>query len=115
MNVHELSLGVVPVRYIPRFLACEEATELFDRLRTEVPWERRVSRVYVRDISVPQFGKSLQKRWRLGLIHGHPLHQLFKPVQDDIDFRRRFLLLLSGPNHQEPLAVGRRGSEPKYW
>ncbi len=54
MNVHELSLGVAPVRYIPRFLACEEATELFDRLRTEVPWERRVSRVYGRDISVPR-------------------------------------------------------------
>ena len=54
MNVHELSPGGAPVRYIPRFLAYEAANELFKRLQMEVPWERRVSRIYGRDIPVPR-------------------------------------------------------------
>jgi hypothetical protein len=39
------------------------------------------------------------------LPHRNFLLQFFKPVQHDVDLRRRRLHLLDGPEHQEALAV----------
>lgn len=43
-----------PYRYLPEFLPAAEATELFERLRTEVPWQQEWLTLYGRRMPVPR-------------------------------------------------------------
>ena len=47
----------------------------------------------------------VEVRTSLLLFRWHEAIQLFRPVQHDVDLRRRRLLAFDGPEHQEPLPI----------
>ncbi len=69
--------------------------------------------VYARlDTQMPVSGEQslpnsarVEIRTSLLLFRWHEAFQLFRPVQHDVDLRRRRLLAFDGPEHQEPLPI----------
>ena len=43
-----------PITFIPNFLEQETANEAFDALLSEIPWERRITEMYGKNVPVPR-------------------------------------------------------------
>jgi hypothetical protein len=89
---------------------------VYARLDTQMPVIRQVrlpgtevqkaaySHVVLGRQSLPNSAR-VEIRTSLLLFRWHEAFQLFRPVQHDVDLRRRRLLAFDGPEHQEPLPI----------